>query len=163
VPKKNHACDIVHADSSEHVAVIRLLFHEYADWLGFDLSFQGFDEELAHLPGRYARPDGRLLLAQVGGDLAGCVAIQPLAPGVCEMKRLYVRSAFRGMGVGRVLAENAIHEAKVANYRAMRLDTIEPLMSSAIAMYRSLGFREIEPYRPNPIPGARYMELRWAE
>jgi GNAT superfamily N-acetyltransferase len=155
--------EIVHADGPEHLPIVRALFLEYAASLGFDLCFQNFEHELADLPGDYGRPAGRLLLARVARDVAGCVAVHQLASGICEMKRLYVRPAFRGSGVGRLLAQAAIDEARNAGYRAMRLDSIEPLMSAAIALYRALGFREIPAYRPNPIAGAVYMELSLEE
>ena len=151
---------IIDADSPEYVEVVRALFLEYAESLGFSLCFQGFDQELAQLPGKYSRPQGRLLLARADGEHAGCVGVQPASADLCEMKRLYVKPAFRGRGIGRALAEAAIREAGAANYEAMRLDTVEPLMSAAVAMYRTLGFDEIQPYRPNPIAGALYMELR---
>jgi ribosomal protein S18 acetylase RimI-like enzyme len=150
---------IVHADGPEYVEGIRTLFREYAEALGFSLCFQGFDEELIGLPGKYSRPNGRLLLARLNDADVGCVGVQPLSPLICEMKRLYLRPQFRGSGAGRLLAQAAIREAAAADYQAMRLDTIEPLMSAAVALYRTLGFREIAPYRPNPIPGALYMEL----
>jgi ribosomal protein S18 acetylase RimI-like enzyme len=151
--------EIVHADSEKDVKVVRALFLEYAESLGFSLCFQDFDHELERLPGNYAPPDGRLLLACLNKAAVGCVGVQRLSPDLCEMKRLYVKPGFRGRGVGRALAEAAIREAKAAGYQAMRLDTVEPLMSTAVALYQTLGFHEIAPYRPNPIPGARYMEL----
>jgi putative acetyltransferase len=121
---------------------------------------QGFDSELASLPGDYAPPDGMLVLATNNGQSAGCVALHTLAPEICEMKRLYVRSQFRGKGLGRELAEKIIAEARQLGYQKLRLDTVEPVMKTAVAMYRQLGFREIPPYRPNPIEGALYMELQ---
>jgi putative acetyltransferase len=127
--------------------------------LGFSLGFQNFDQELAELPGDYAPPAGRLLLAEWEGNLAGCVALHKLETHVCEMKRLYLRPEFRGRGLGRVLCERVLSEARTIGYRQLRLDTVEPVMKEAVAMYRHLGFREVEPYRPNPIPGALYMEL----
>ena len=111
------------------------------------------------MPGDYAPPEGRLLLAQYDGALAGCVALHKLEPHVCEMKRLYLRRQFRGKGAGRALAESIIWEARALGYRRMRLDTVEPIMQDAVAMYRRLGFTEIAAYRSNPIPGAMYMEL----
>lgn len=145
--------------SPAQIEQARELFLEYAQSLGFSLCFQGFDQELAGLPGDYAPPEGRLLLARYRDQLAGCVALHPLEPGICEMKRLYLRPQFRGRGLGRVLAETVIAEARGIGCRKMRLDTVEPVMPNAVAMYRRLGFKEIEPYRVNPIAGALYMEL----
>jgi putative acetyltransferase len=150
----------VQAESSAQVAQARELFLEYEQSLGVKLCFQNFEQELAGLPGHYAPPDGRLLLAEYHGQLAGCVALHQWEPGVCEMKRLYLRPSFRGKGLGRVLAESIIAEARHIGYQHMRLDTIEPIMKDAVEMYRKLGFREIAPYRPNPIAGAMYMELQ---
>jgi putative acetyltransferase len=141
------------------MATVRELFLEYADSLGFSLCFQGFDQELAGLPGKYAPPQGRLLLAELSGKPAGCVALHPLQPEIAEMKRLYVRPEFRGKGVGIALMNAILREAKQIGYQRLRLDTIQPLMSDAIAMYRRFGFYEIAPYRPNPIAGTLYMEL----
>ena len=146
-------------ESPVHIAQARELFLEYGNSLRFNLCFQSFDQELAGLPGDYAFPEGRLLLAQYDGALAGCVALHQLEPHVCEMKRLYLRPQFRGKGAGRALAETIIWEARAIGYRRMRLDTVEPVMQAAVAMYRRLGFTEIAAYRPNPIPGAMYMEL----
>ena len=150
---------IVQAVSSAQIAQARELFLEYAQSLGFNLCFQSFDKELAGLPGDYAPPEGRLLLAEYEDKLAGCVALHKLEVGICEMKRLYLRPSFRGKGVGRVVAETIIAEARAIGYERMRLDTVEPVMKDAVAIYRSLGFKEIAPYRPNPIEGALYMEL----
>jgi putative acetyltransferase len=147
------------AESPAQIEQVRELFLEYAHSLGFSLCFQSFDEELAGLPGDYAPPSGRLLLAQYRNDLAGCVALHKIEPEICEMKRLYLRPQLRGRGVGRALAEAVITEARAIGYSKMRLDTVEPVMPNAVAMYRRLGFVEIEPYRPNPIAGALYMEL----
>jgi ribosomal protein S18 acetylase RimI-like enzyme len=154
------AFDFQRAESPDQLAAIRELFLEYAQSLGFSLCFQGFDSELASLPGDYAPPDGMLVLATNNGQSAGCVALHTLAPEICEMKRLYVRSQFRGKGLGRELAEKIIAEARQLGYQKLRLDTVEPVMKTAVAMYRQLGFREIPPYRPNPIEGALYMELQ---
>jgi putative acetyltransferase len=138
----------------------RGLFQEYAQSLGVNLCFQNFEQELAGLPGHYVPPDGRLLLAEYDGQLAGCVALHKWEDGICEMKRLYLRPSFRGKGLGRVIAEKILAEARSIGYQRMRLDTIEPIMKDAAEMYRKLGFREIAPYRPNPIAGTMYMELQ---
>ena len=137
---------------------VRTLFREYQEELGVDLCFQDFDRELAELPGAYAPPEGALLVAAVDGELAGCVALRRLADGVSEMKRLYVRPALRGRKIGRALAEAVIGVARERGYGRMRLDTL-PSMGEAIELYRSLGFTEIAPYYPNPVPGARFLEL----
>jgi putative acetyltransferase len=147
------------AESPVQIAQARELFREYAESLGFSLCFQNFDQELAGLPGDYAPPDGRLLLAEYRSQLAGCVALHKLDSEICEMKRLYLRPQLRGKGVGRALAEAVIAEARAIRYRKMRLDTVEPVMPNAVALYRRLGFVEIEPYRPNPMDGTVYMEL----
>lgn len=147
------------AESPAQIASVRELFLEYANSLGFSLCFQSFDKELAELPGNYAPPSGRLLLANYEGQLAACGALRKLEPDISEMKRLYLRPAFRGKGLGRALAEQLITEARTIGYNRMRLDTVEPIMKGAVALYRSLGFKEIAPYRPNPIEGAMYLEL----
>jgi ribosomal protein S18 acetylase RimI-like enzyme len=147
------------AETAEHLAAVRELFLEYAQSLGFSLCFQNFDQELATLPGDYAHPKGRLLLAYVDNAAAGCVALHPLEERVCEMKRLYVRPRYRGLRIGRALVDRIMAEARAVGYRCMRLDTVEPVMGDAVRMYRALGFREIPPYRLNPMPGALYMEL----
>ena len=150
---------ILQAQSADHITQARELFLEYAQSLGFSLCFQDFDKELASLPGDYAPPEGRLLLAEYEGQLAACVALHKLDPDICEMKRLYLRPQFRGKGLGRILADRIIAEARQIGYRRMRLDTVEPVMKDAVAMYRKLGFKEIAPYCSNPIAGALYMEL----
>jgi len=150
----------IQVESREQAAEVRELFLEYAQSLTFDLCFQSFDKELAGLPGDYAPPEGRLLLAIFDGQTAGCVALHKIENDVCEMKRLYVRPRFRGKGLGKALAERIIHEAREIGYKKLRLDTVEPVMRAAVAMYRQLGFQEIEPYLANPIEGALYMELQ---
>lgn len=150
--------DIVTADSRERLDDVRALFTEYVGSLGFDLHFQEYEAEYAHLPGEYAPPDGRLYLARYDGAVAGCIALRKIDGEACEMKRLYVRPQYRGKGIGRSLSEKLIREARAMGYRTMRLDTV-PHMTAAIALYRSLGFQEIQPYRYNPMPGALFMEL----
>jgi putative acetyltransferase len=147
------------AESPAQIAQARELFLEYAQSLGFSLCFQNFDKELATLPGDYAPPYGRLLLAEYEARIAGCVALHKLENNICEMKRLYLRPQFRGKGLGRALADRIIAEARQIGYQRMRLDTVEPVMKDAVAMYRRIGFREIAPYCTNPINGALYMEL----
>ena len=146
-------------EKGERLEDVRALFIEYAESLGFSLCFQGFDEELRELPGMYAPPRGRLLLAIEDGRPAGCVGLHEWDGSAAEMKRLYVRPEFRGRDLGRRLALAALDEARAAGYSSVRLDTIPSKMEAAIAMYRQLGFREISPYRENPIPGALYLEL----
>lgn len=152
---------IRNAASSEDIESIRTLFREYEAWLGFDLCFQGFEQELATLPGLYAPPSGRLLLASCNGEVAGCIGLRPFGDerGVCEMKRLFVREAFRGRHIGRALSEAVITDAHTIGYSIMRLDTLER-MKEARGLYGALGLKEIPPYRYNPIEGAVYMELR---
>jgi ribosomal protein S18 acetylase RimI-like enzyme len=150
----------VQAESPGQITQARELFLEYAQSLGFSLCFQNFDQELARLPGDYAPPEGRLLLAEYEGQVAGCVALHRLEERICEMKRLYLRPLLRGKGIGRALADRIIAEGRQIGYQRMRLDTVEPVMKDAVEMYRKLGFREIAPYRANPIAGALYMELQ---
>jgi ribosomal protein S18 acetylase RimI-like enzyme len=151
--------NITEATQSPDVEAIRELFQEYAASLGVDLCFQGFDEELAGLPGMYVPPAGRLLLGRHAGEIAGCVALRPGGPGICEMKRLYVRPLYRGSGLGRLLAERIIHEGRHAGYTRMRLDSL-PSMEPAIHLYRRLGFQPIAPYTTNPVEGAVFLELQ---
>jgi ribosomal protein S18 acetylase RimI-like enzyme len=152
--------EIIQVQTVTEIGAVRDLFVEYAQSLGFSLCFQGFDQELAHLPGDYSPPRGRLLLARVDGAPAGCVGVHALSDDVCEIKRLYVLPEFRGHSLGRKLAEKAIAEARAIGYSTMRLDTIEDKMKTAVQLYRELGFVEIAPYRENPIPSALYMELQ---
>jgi ribosomal protein S18 acetylase RimI-like enzyme len=141
---------------------VRALFREYADSLGVDLSFQDFDRELASLPGAYVPPRGALLMAVREGAVAGCVALRPWDADICEMKRLFVRPAFRGARLGRTLAEGIVSEARRLGYARMRLDTL-PSMGTAIGLYQRLGFIDIPPYRDNPVPGARFLERTLSE
>jgi len=147
------------AESDEEINQARQLFEEYAAWLGINLCFQNFDKELAGLPGDYAPPTGRLLLATENKQTAGCVAVRKIGDGICEMKRLYVRPNFRGIGLGRTLAAKIIEAAGEIGYSRMRLDTLPGKMDKAIAMYRSFGFRNIDPYYDNPVEDAAFMEL----
>jgi ribosomal protein S18 acetylase RimI-like enzyme len=154
--------EILSACGAAHLVAVRELFREYADGLAVDLCFQGFDDELASLPGQYGQPDGALLLAFVDGALAGCGALRQLAdvdyPNACEMKRLYVRRAFRRFGLGRLLAQALMDRATEAGYSVMLLDTLDD-MEAARGLYASLGFEEIPPYYYNPIPGAHYLKV----
>ena len=149
---------IIAGHSAEHLGTVRELFGEYARSLEIDLCFQGFDDELAELPGRYAPPAGRLLLAVEGATPTGCVALRGIGDGTCEMKRLYVRPAFRRKGIGRLLAGRIIGDAREIGYQRMRLDTLSS-MKGALALYQSLGFKRIEAYYHNPSAGAVFLEL----
>jgi ribosomal protein S18 acetylase RimI-like enzyme len=151
--------EIVEA-SQDDLDPIRRLFTEYESEIGVDLCFQGFAQELAALPGNYAPPRGRLLLARMGGEVIGCVALRPLknSRDVCEMKRLFVRPEARGRGIGRLLVERILSAARAAGYSRIRLDTLQS-MSAAQAMYRAFGFREIPAYYANPLPGVVYFEF----
>ena len=151
--------EIIQAQTAMEIDAARNLFVEYAQSLGFSLCFQGFDQEVAHLPGHYAPPQGRLLLAVVDGKPAGVVAVRPLEDDVCEIKRLYVSPEYRGRGLGRQLADRVVEEAKKIGYSRMRLDSVADRMQTAIAMYREMGFAEIPPYRENPMSSVVYMEL----
>ncbi len=137
---------------------VRTLLREYEATLGVPLDFQQFDRELAELPGAYTPPRGALLIARQGAEAAGCVALRPNAPEICELKRLFVRPAARGSGLGRRLAEAALAEARRLGYRRIRLDTL-PGMEAAQSLYERMGFREIGPYTANPVAGTRFLEL----
>jgi ribosomal protein S18 acetylase RimI-like enzyme len=151
--------EITEASSPEQIAEIRALLIEYSQAIGVDLCFQNFQAELEGLPGAYASPTGRLLLAMVDDEVAGCIALRKLDDETCEMKRLYVRSNFRGHGLGRKLAERILKEARAIGYSRMLLDTLPGVMNSAIALYRTLGFIETAPYYFNPVEGTLYMQL----
>jgi ribosomal protein S18 acetylase RimI-like enzyme len=149
--------EIVRATAPSHIRTIRDLFREYEAFLQVDLCFQRFEEELASLPGRYAPPQGALLLASAAGQAAGCVAMRPLDDGVCEMKRLYVRPSYLGQGIGKKLALSVIERAGEAGYARMRLDTLEKL-KPALSLYTALGFQKCPPYYANPLADVVYME-----
>jgi putative acetyltransferase len=151
-------CELLEARTPEDIAHARRLFRAYADWLGVDLCFQGFERELAELPGCYAPPAGRLLIARVGGETVGCVGLRPLETGVCEMKRLWVEPGFAGHGIGRALAEAIIAAARQIGYQRMRLDTLPARMPAAQHLYAALGFREIPAYYHNPLPDVVMLE-----
>jgi putative acetyltransferase len=155
---KRIVTEIIDAHTAEHLAQIRRLFREYEEFLGVDLCFQGFEEEVANLPGAYAPPRGALLLAVEGSDVMGCVALREIDDNLCEMKRLFMRCEYRGRGIGRMLAQAVIDEARRIGYSRMCLDTLETL-ESAIALYESLGFRRTAPYYDNPLPRVVYWEL----
>ena len=148
---------IIQAQAANEIEAVRALFREYQQFLGVDLCFQGFEQELATLPGRYAPPQGRLLLARDGEQAAGCVALRPLDEGVCEMKRLFVRPDYRGQGLGRLLAVQGVDEATALGYVVMRLDTLETL-DRAMRLYTELGFQRRAPYYANPLSGVAYWE-----
>ena len=150
---------VCQAATPEQIVAVRTLFQEYAAWLRIDLRFQGFAEELASLPGFYAPPQGRLFLASSGDEPAGCVALRATGGTVCEMKRLFVKPAHRGQGLGRRLAEKAITEARSVGYSTMVLDTL-PFMHDAIELYEALGFRRRSAYYDTPLPDTVFMELR---
>ena len=152
-------CELLQARTPEDIADVRRLFRTYADWLEVDFCFQGFERELAELPGCYAPPAGRLLIARVGGEVVGCVGLRPLETSVCEMKRLWVEPGFAGYGVGRALAEAIVAAARQIGYRRMRLDTIPARMPAAQHLYAALGFRQIPAYYDNPLAGVVMLEL----
>ncbi len=151
--------EIVQANTSEQIGEIRRLFREYEKWLELDICFQGFEQELANLPGKYAEPNGKLLLASVDGKPAGCIALRKLAENICEMKRLYLRDEFRGLGLGNKLIEKLIAEAQIIGYQKMRLDTLPDKMANAVRLYKSHGFRQIPAYYLNPYSETLYLEL----
>lgn len=150
---------IMQAKTEAEIAVARELFREYEAWLGLDLCFQGFEAELASLPGKYAPPAGRLLLAYSDDKLAGCIAMREMEDGVCEMKRLFVRDEFRGARIGVALIERLITDAREIGYKKMRLDTFPPKMGKAVSLYSSHGFVAIPRYYDNPHEGVLFMEL----
>ena len=150
--------EITLATSAKQIEEARSLFREYEAWLDMDLCFQGFEEELAALPGKYAMPNGRLLLAFLDDKLAGCIAMRQLDENICEMKRLFVRDGFRGQNIGVHLIEALIVAAREQGYVKMRLDTLPPKMAKAVSLYRSHGFYPIGPYYNNPHEGVLFME-----
>lgn len=149
---------VIEVETAEQVETARRLFREYEAFLGENLCFQGFEAELAGLPGKYARPHGALLLAREAGQTIGCGALRQLEASTCEMKRLYVRPEFRGRGVGKILAERLIGEAVQLGYSSMVLDTLERL-TAALKLYELLGFARVEGYYPSPLPGVVYLRL----
>lgn len=150
---------IVSEDDAGAVSTARSIFREYEAWLGLDLCFQGFESELATLPGKYALPDGRLFLAFRGSNIAGCVALRKLDEKTCEMKRLFVRPAHQGLGLGVTLLRMVIAAARDIGYKRLRLDTYPPKMGKAVGIYEAHGFRQIGPYYDNPNPETLFMEL----
>jgi GNAT superfamily N-acetyltransferase len=156
---KSKMVKIIQAEKSEQIEDARRIFREYEAWLDLDLCFQGFEQELADLPGKYAAPDGRLFLALAEKEVAGCVALRKLEEDVCEIKRLFVRDKFRGQKIGITLIEKVISAAKETGYQKLRLDTYPPKMGKAVGLYESYGFREIEPYYHNPHDETLFMEL----
>lgn len=150
--------EIRQAESGEEIKQAQRLFREYEKWFGISLCFQNFDDEVANLPGKYAEPDGRLFLVYANEKLAGCIALRKIETGICEMKRLFVREDFRGSGIGRILIEKIIEEARKIGYEKMRLDTYPPKMGKAVSLYESFGFCEIPSYYNNPHENVLYME-----
>ena len=149
---------IIQAETAVQMEEVRLLFREYEAWLGVDLCFQSFEEELKNLPGKYAKPSGGLFLALSNEKIAGCIALRKIGDATCEMKRLFVRPDFRGLRLGKMLIEKVIAEAKAIGYRRMRLDTLPAKMPEAVELYRFYGFREIPPYYENPYKEMLFME-----
>lgn len=150
---------ISHVRNEQDIETARTLFREYEDKMGLDLCFQGFEAELASLPGNYAEPSGRLLIATTDDAVAGCIALKMIDQETCEMKRLYVREEFRGQRIGIALIERLITDAREIRYKRLRLDTFPPIMSKAVELYRSYGFREIPPYTTDPHPDLLFMDL----
>lgn len=150
---------ISHIRNDNDIVTVRGLFREYEDKMGLDLCFQGFEAELASLPGNYAEPSGRLLIAAIDDSVAGCIALKKVDAETCEMKRLFVRDEFRGQRIGIALIERLIADAREIGYKRLRLDTFPPIMSKAVELYRSYGFREIEPYNSDPHPELLFMEM----
>ncbi|MGC2236610.1 MAG: GNAT family N-acetyltransferase [Pyrinomonadaceae bacterium] len=155
--------EIIQPETPEQIEEARALFREYEAWLGLDLCFQGFEAEVANLPGKYALPDGRLFLVLAGERAAGCIALRRLEKDICEMKRLYVREEFRSLGLGRTLIEKLIGEARKIGYKKMRLDTLPDKMAKAVKLYESYGFRAIPAYYPNPYDDTLFMQLYLTE
>lgn len=150
---------IFQAETAADIEQAGVLFREYEAWLAVDLCFQQFEAELAALPGKYAAPDGRLLLAEIGEQIAGCAALRKIDAETCEMKRLFVRGAFRGSGLGERLAETLIEDAREIGYRKMRLDTLSDKMPAALRLYEKLGFHPIAAYYASPLASTVYLEL----
>jgi len=156
----NENINIYAAKTDSDIEQAKLLFIEYAESLNFDLCFQGFDEELGTLPGKYGSPDGVLYLAKYDGNIAGCIVLHKLEENVCEMKRLFVRPEYRGFGLGKILCDKLFEFARSKKYEKMRLDTIKDLMKDALKLYKSYGFYEIPAYYHNPQEGVLYLELK---
>ena len=152
--------EIIQAESDAQIEASRELFREYEAWFGLSLCFQGFEDEVRNLPGKYVQPGGRLLLAYSDDELAGCIAMRDLSDGICEMKRLFVRESFRGKSIGQRLIEKILDEAIKEDYKKMRLDTFPPKMGKAVELYKSYGFYEIPPYYENPYDGVLFMEKK---
>lgn len=150
---------IVPVQTDEQIEEIRGLFREYESWLGLSLCFQGFEEELETLPGKYEEPEGRLFIAYVDDKPSGCIGLRKLDDRICEMKRLYLRESARGKGLGNALIEKLIADAREIGYKKMRLDTYPPKMGKAVGLYESHGFRSIEPYYDNPHGETLFMEM----
>ncbi|WP_315118128.1 GNAT family N-acetyltransferase [uncultured Clostridium sp.] len=159
IDNKEYTIEFKHVIRQDMIKQVRQLFLEYTQSLKIDLSFQNFESEVETLPGKYGPPDGDLILALVDGEVAGCIALRKISEGICEMKRLYVRDNYRGIGIGKMLIDMIIKEASKFNYHYIRLDTL-PMMGKAQDLYISFGFYDIEPYVYNPIKGARFMELK---